>query len=54
MNIGTYLAQELNNPAFSPPQLMKDMVLKEKLGRKWSRFLRLEKNFLYYCGCMIQ
>ena len=34
MNIGTYLAQELNNPAFSPPKLMKDMVLEGKLGKK--------------------
>ena len=34
MNIGTYLAQELNNSAFEPPQLMKDMVMKGKLGKK--------------------
>ena len=34
MNIGTYLAKELNNPAFEPPQLMKDMVSEGKLGKK--------------------
>ncbi len=34
MNIGTYLAKELNNPAFEPPQLMKDMVMRGTLGKK--------------------
>ena len=34
MNIGSYLAKELNNPAFEPPQLMKDMVKDGKLGKK--------------------
>ena len=47
MNIGTYLAQELNNPAFSPPQLMKDMVLEGKLGKKSGQgFYDWKKYFL--------
>ncbi len=32
--IGTYLAQELNNPAFSPPALLRHMVAEGKLGKK--------------------
>jgi 3-hydroxybutyryl-CoA dehydrogenase len=32
--IGEYLAQELGNPAFRPPQLLKKMVRAGKLGRK--------------------
>ncbi len=32
--IGTYLAQELNNPAFSPPALLRRMVAEGKLGKK--------------------
>ena len=34
MAIGIYLAQELDNPAFEPPQLMQDMVAQGKLGKK--------------------
>lgn len=34
MAIGTYLAQELNNPAFEPPRLMREMVEAGKLGKK--------------------
>jgi len=34
MHIGEYLARELNNPAFEPPQLMRDMVAEGKLGKK--------------------
>jgi len=34
MNIGQYLAQQLNNPAFEPPELMKQMVSEGKLGKK--------------------
>jgi len=34
MHIGEYLARELNNPAFTPPQLMRDMVAQGKLGKK--------------------
>ena len=32
--IGSYLAQELGNSAFEPPQLMRDMVANGKLGKK--------------------
>ena len=32
--IGSYLAKELNNPAFSPPDLMKEMVRDGRLGKK--------------------
>jgi len=32
--IGEYLAAELGNPAFKPPQLMRDMVAAGKLGKK--------------------
>lgn len=34
MNIGEYLARELNNPAFEPPALMRRMVAEGKLGQK--------------------
>lgn len=34
MAIGEYLAGKLNNPAFEPPQLMRDMVSAGKLGQK--------------------
>jgi len=34
MNIGDYLARELNNPAFKPPALMRKMVAEGKLGQK--------------------
>lgn len=34
MNIGSYLARTLNNPAFEPPALMREMVEAGKLGQK--------------------
>lgn len=34
MHIGTYLSQALNNDAFSPPELMRQMVEEGKLGKK--------------------
>ncbi len=34
MKIGEYLARELDNPAFSPPALMREMVAEGKLGKK--------------------
>jgi 3-hydroxybutyryl-CoA dehydrogenase len=34
LHIGEYLARELNNPAFEPPQLMRDMVADGHLGKK--------------------
>lgn len=34
MDIGTYLAAKLNNPAFQPPTLLRDMVEQGKLGKK--------------------
>ena len=34
MHIGEYLARELNNPAFEPPALMRDMVAAGTLGKK--------------------
>lgn len=34
MNIGEYLAEVLNNPAFKPPELMKRLVREGKLGKK--------------------
>jgi len=34
MHIGEYLAQELGNPAFEPPALMREMVAEGKLGKK--------------------
>ncbi len=34
MHIGEYLARELGNPAFEPPQLMRQMVAEGKLGKK--------------------
>ena len=34
MHIGEYLAKELDNPAFEPPELMRQMVAEGKLGRK--------------------
>jgi 3-hydroxybutyryl-CoA dehydrogenase len=32
--IGEYLSKELNNPAFEPPPLMREMVANGKLGKK--------------------
>ena len=37
MHIGEYLAKELGNSAFEPPQLMRDMVADGRLGRKSGR-----------------
>jgi len=34
LKIGEYLAKELKNPSFEPPQLMRDMVAEGKLGKK--------------------
>jgi 3-hydroxybutyryl-CoA dehydrogenase len=34
LHIGEYLAQELDNPAFEPPALMREMVEKGQLGKK--------------------
>jgi 3-hydroxybutyryl-CoA dehydrogenase len=34
MNIGEYLAVELDNPAFRPPKLMRDKVARGELGKK--------------------
>ena len=34
LHIGEYLARELDNPAFNPPQLMRDMVADGRLGKK--------------------
>jgi len=34
MHIGEYLAKELNNPAFEPPALMRQMVEEGRLGKK--------------------
>ena len=34
MHIGAYLAEELGNPAFEPPELMRQMVAEGKLGKK--------------------
>ena len=34
MNIGTYLAEQLQNPAFKPPQLLQSLVEQGKLGKK--------------------
>ncbi len=34
MHIGEYLAKELDNPAFEPPELMRRMVAEGKLGKK--------------------
>ena len=34
MHIGEYLARELNNPAFEPPQRMREMVAEGRLGKK--------------------
>jgi 3-hydroxybutyryl-CoA dehydrogenase len=34
MNIGIYLAKTLNNPAFEPPELMKQKVAEGHLGQK--------------------
>lgn len=34
MNIAEYLARELGNPAFEPPELMRRMVAEGKLGQK--------------------
>ena len=37
MHIGEYLARELNNPAFEPPALMREMVASGSLGKKSGR-----------------
>ena len=37
LHIGEYLARELNNSAFEPPQLMRDMVDDGRLGKKSGR-----------------
>ena len=37
MHIGEYLAKALDNPAFEPPQLMRDMVAEGRLGKKSGR-----------------
>lgn len=37
MAIGEYLARELGNPAFEPPQLMRRMVAEGRLGQKTGR-----------------
>ena len=37
MHIGEYLSRELNNPAFEPPSLMRDMVASGALGKKSGR-----------------
>lgn len=37
MAIGTYLASALGNPAFEPPELMRQMVAEGKLGKKSGR-----------------
>jgi 3-hydroxybutyryl-CoA dehydrogenase len=34
MNIGTYLAEQLNNSAFEPPRLLNSLVDQGKLGKK--------------------
>ncbi len=34
LNIGEYLARTLDNPAFEPPGLMREMVAEGKLGKK--------------------
>jgi 3-hydroxybutyryl-CoA dehydrogenase len=34
MAIGSYLAEELGNPAFEPPELMRRMVAEGRLGKK--------------------
>jgi len=37
MHIGEYLARELDNPAFEPPALMREMVAEGRLGKKTGR-----------------
>jgi 3-hydroxybutyryl-CoA dehydrogenase len=37
MHIGEYLARELDNPAFEPPDLMRQMVAEGRLGKKSGR-----------------
>jgi len=37
MHIGEYLARELNNSAFEPPTLMREMVASGALGKKSGR-----------------
>lgn len=37
MHIGEYLAEQLGNPAFEPPALMRQMVAEGKLGKKSGR-----------------
>jgi 3-hydroxybutyryl-CoA dehydrogenase len=35
--VGEYLARKLNNPAFEPPKLLREMVAEGKLGKKTGR-----------------
>lgn len=37
MHIGEYLAKELGNPAFEPPNMMREMVAEGRLGKKVGR-----------------
>lgn len=37
MHIGEYLAGALDNPAFEPPALMREMVAEGRLGKKSGR-----------------
>ena len=37
MHIGEYLAKELGNPAFEPPNMMREMVAEGRLGKKAGR-----------------
>jgi 3-hydroxybutyryl-CoA dehydrogenase len=34
MHIGEYLTEQLNNPAFNPPEMMRRLVAQGKLGKK--------------------
>ncbi|MBW2254929.1 MAG: 3-hydroxybutyryl-CoA dehydrogenase, partial [Deltaproteobacteria bacterium] len=37
MAVGEYLSRELNNPAFEPPALLREMVARGDLGKKTGR-----------------
>jgi 3-hydroxybutyryl-CoA dehydrogenase len=37
MQVGEYLAKELDNPAFEPPELLRRMVAEGRLGQKTGR-----------------
>ena len=37
MHIGEYFAKELGNPAFEPPNMMREMVAEGRLGKKAGR-----------------